>query len=75
MPVCKVCGCQNTRWLRVSQVAAQFRCSEKKVRRMIKEGEVHAVLFGRQWRVDHASLDAFVRAGAEKASIRRRRDP
>jgi len=57
---CEICGCMKRRWLRVSTVARQFGVTDKRVRRMIKEGEVNGVRFGGQWRVDHESLDEYV---------------
>ena len=57
---CKICGCTKRRWLRVTAVARQFGATEKRVRRMIKEGELNAVRFGGQWRVDHEALDEYI---------------
>ena len=42
-------------------MAEQFRCSAQRIRRMIKRGEVDGVRFGGHWRVDHRSLDDYVR--------------
>ena len=64
---CPICGCPDVRWVRVSTVAQQFGCSEKKVRRMIKKGELEGVQFGREWRVDHRSLDRLVAGEAVEA--------
>lgn len=60
--ICKVCGCPGTRWLRVRTVAERFGCSPKKIRRLILSGEMDAVRLGREWRIDHASVDRLVRA-------------
>ena len=57
---CKICGCPDARWLRVRTVARQFRCSAKKVRRLILRGELEGLRLGGEWRVDHLSLDRFV---------------
>jgi excisionase family DNA binding protein len=57
---CEICGCTQRRWLRVTTVARQFGASDKRVRRMIKEGTLSGVRFGGQWRVDHESLDEYV---------------
>ncbi len=65
---CAVCGCPEQRWLRVATVARQFGCSSKRVRRMIKRGEIDGVLFGGEWRVDHESLDAYVRKDSVRFS-------
>ena len=59
--VCKICGCPAQRWLLVATVAARLGCSAKSVRRMIQRGEIDAVRVGRHWRVDHDSLDDYVR--------------
>ena len=59
--MCPTCGCPRTKWLRVGTVARQFGCAPKTVVRMIKRGEIDGVLFGRGWRVDHRSLDDYVR--------------
>jgi excisionase family DNA binding protein len=61
---CATCGCPQSRWLRVCTVAQQFGCSERSVRRMISRGQVDAVRLGRQWRIDHGSLDDLVRQGS-----------
>lgn len=61
MKECRLCGCPDVKWLRVSTVARQFRCSPKKVRRLIKSGDLEGVQLGREWRVDHASVDRLVR--------------
>lgn len=61
---CKICGCPEVRWLRVSTVATELKCSPKCVRRLIKRGAIDAVRVGRQWRVDHKSLDDYVRRGS-----------
>jgi len=58
---CEICGCPRERWLKVSAVARQFKCSSKKVRRLIKSGQLEGVRFGAEWRVDHQSLDDYVR--------------
>jgi excisionase family DNA binding protein len=59
--LCPTCGCPKTRWLRVETVAKQFGCSAKKVRRLLHQGELEGVRLGREWRVDHKSLDRLVR--------------
>ena len=41
-------------------VARQFGCTAKKVRRMIHSGELEGMRLGREWRVDHASVDRLV---------------
>ncbi len=66
---CKICGCPEVRWLRVSTVAAQFKCDPKRVRRMIKRGDIDGVRFGGQWRVDHRSLDEYVRRDSVRFSV------
>ena len=58
---CEVCGCPRQRWLRVNTVAKQFGCSAKKVRRLVKCGALDGVLLGGEWRIDHQSLDEYVR--------------
>jgi len=59
--LCEVCGCPAGRWLSVGVIATHFRCSRKRVRRLIKMGELDAMMVGREWRVDHESLDRLVR--------------
>ncbi|MGD2175675.1 MAG: helix-turn-helix domain-containing protein [Candidatus Brocadiaceae bacterium] len=58
---CRICGCPDRRWLPVRTVARQFGCTAKHVRRLIKRGELEGVRFGREWRVDHETLDRRVR--------------
>lgn len=70
--ICEVCGCPAARWLRVSTVARRFKCSTKKVRRLIKRGELEGVRFGGEWRVDHDSLDDYVRKDSLEAGIAER---
>lgn len=67
--VCEICGCPTARWLRVGTVARQFKCSAKKVRRLIKRGELDGVRFGGQWRVDHESLDEYVREDSVRFAV------
>jgi len=57
---CDICGCPPVRWLRVRTVAGQFGCSAKKVRRMLKSGELEGVLLGGEWRIDHQALDEYI---------------
>lgn len=59
--MCDVCGCPRARWLRVRTVARQFQCSSKKVRRMLKSGELDGVRLGGEWRIDHRALDDYIR--------------
>jgi len=63
---CEVCGCPEVRWLRVTTVAEQFKCNTKLVRRLMREGKLDGLRFGFGWRVDHQSLDEYVR----KVSVR-----
>ncbi|MHC4481233.1 MAG: helix-turn-helix domain-containing protein [Planctomycetota bacterium] len=66
---CVVCGCPEAKWLRVGTVAAQFKCTPKRVRRLIKKGEIEAVRFGGHWRIDHQSLDDYVRKDSIRFSV------
>ena len=45
----------------MSIVAEQFGFSDKKIRRMLKKGELDGVQFDGQWRIDHEFLDDYVR--------------
>ncbi len=67
--MCRICGCPDKRWLRVSTVARQFECAPKTVRRLIRCGRIDGVQFGREWRIDHQSLDAFVRKDSVRFSV------
>jgi len=49
----------------VKTVADQFALSTKKVRRLIKSGTLQGVQVGREWRIDHASVDRIVQQQAE----------
>jgi hypothetical protein len=42
---------------------------------MIRRGEIDGVLFGRNWRVDHDSLDEYVRRTSERTGARARHHP
>ena len=66
---CEVCGCPKVRWLRVSTVAEKFDCSSKKVRRLLKSGQVDGVRFGGEWRVDHRSLDRYVKEDSVRYAV------
>ncbi len=66
--VCRICGCPDVKWLLVSTVAGHLECNPKSVRRMIKRGEIDAVRIGRHWRVDHDSLDDYVRGDSVRFS-------
>lgn len=59
---CDVCGCPEARWLRVRTVARTLSCDSKSIRRLIKKGELRGMRLGAEWRVEHASLDAYVRS-------------
>ena len=58
---CPVCGCTRLRWLTVGAVAERFGCSPKLVRRLLKNGEIEGTRIGNRWRIDHESLDDYVR--------------
>jgi excisionase family DNA binding protein len=58
---CEICGCPKVRWLCVRVVAEEFRCTPKAVRRLILKGEIDGVRFGKDWRIDHESLDEYVK--------------
>ena len=67
---CPVCGCPQVKWLRTATVARQFGCSRRTVLRMIERGEVDGVRFGRSWRVEHSSLDDYVRRDSRRMEHR-----
>jgi excisionase family DNA binding protein len=50
------------KWLRVTTVARQFGCTSKRIRRMLKCGELDGIRLGNEWRVDHRSVDRLVRS-------------
>lgn len=64
--MCPTCGCPQTKWLHVRTIARQFRCTTRTILRMIQRGEIDATKFGRCWRVEHESLDDYVRRGAAR---------
>jgi excisionase family DNA binding protein len=66
---CSVCGCPELKWLRVGTVARQFKCTPKLVRRLVKKGEIEGVRFGGIWRIDHRSLDEYVRKDSVRFSL------
>ncbi|MCK4301026.1 MAG: helix-turn-helix domain-containing protein, partial [Planctomycetes bacterium] len=68
---CEVCGCSDAhaRWLRVSDVARQLRCSSKKVRRLIKTGELEGARLGATWLVDHRFPDQYLRRDSVRFSV------
>jgi excisionase family DNA binding protein len=53
----------------VRTVAEQFKCTPKVVRRLIREGEIDGLRFGGDWRVDHQSLDEYVRKESVRFSV------
>ena len=57
---CELCGCPQVKWLRVITVARQFGCSPRKIRRLLASGELEGLRLGREWRVNHESLDELV---------------
>ena len=69
---CEICGCPTLRWLPVSMVARHFKCSSKKVRRLINSGQLEGVRFGAEWRVDHQSLDDYIRKDSIRFSVSER---
>jgi excisionase family DNA binding protein len=66
---CPICGCPDLRWLRVGTVARRFGVTPKVVRRLLKKGEIEAVRFGGEWRIDHESLDDYVRKDSIRFSM------
>lgn len=63
--ICPVCGCPKQRkWLRVQTIARVLGCCPRTIRRMIQRGELDACKVGRDWRVEHWSLDAHIRSTA-----------
>jgi len=62
MKQCETCGCPDAKWLTVETVARHFGCTPKKIRRLIRSGELEGVRLGRNWRVDHRSVDRLVRS-------------
>ena len=50
----------------VKPAARRFGCTPKTVVRMIRRGEIDGTLFGRCWRVEHGSLDDYVRRSARR---------
>ncbi len=49
----------------VAQTAEHWQCSEKKVRRLIKKGELIAHRFGNQLRIAHADRRSYERLHRE----------
>jgi excisionase family DNA binding protein len=45
------------RWLLASEVADLMSCSEKKIKRLLKSGQIPGAKFGASWRVDWPSLN------------------
>ena len=63
--------CEVTQWkscpalgapqhLTVDDVAEEFQCSERTVRRWISEGRLLAFKVGRQWRIRSSDLDRLI---------------
>lgn len=48
--------------LKIKQVAQELSMSIKSVRKLIRDGKLHAVKIGKLWRVDEADLQAFIMA-------------
>lgn len=63
--LCSLCGCPPLVCLRVEQVAEVFAVAPMTVRRLIYSGAISARRIGRDWRIDHASLDAYVQRHSE----------
>jgi excisionase family DNA binding protein len=51
--------------LTISQTAEHLQVSTKTIRRWIKAGDLIAHRLGRQWRISHADLQAFIRMRRE----------
>jgi excisionase family DNA binding protein len=50
-----------TRLLEVYEVAYQLKSSQEHVRRLIRDGKLHAIRLGtRSWRIDPADLQTFL---------------
>jgi excisionase family DNA binding protein len=48
--------------LTTTEVAARLKVTRQTVQRLIKTGKLVASRVGREWRVKHSELDAFLRA-------------
>ena len=51
--------------LDVIEVAAIFKCSREKIKRMARRGEIPAFKFGKQWYVRREDLERFLAARVE----------
>ena len=59
-------GLSNRRMvLDVIEVAAIFKCSREKIKRMARRGEIPAFKFGKQWYVRREDLERFLAARVE----------
>ncbi|MEQ8665091.1 MAG: helix-turn-helix domain-containing protein [Rhodospirillales bacterium] len=52
--------------LTIHEVAALLKMRESTVRNWINEGQLRAIKFGRDWRVAHRDLEAFLNAHANR---------
>jgi excisionase family DNA binding protein len=61
---------REPRFMRPSDVAFELSTSLAQVRALIRSGELRAIQIGgrRQWRVEHAELDAYVGPEYERAA-------
>jgi len=52
----------NPNLLTIKQAAAKYSVDQQTIVRKLKEGRFAANKFGRQWRIDRKSLDAYFRS-------------
>lgn len=57
---CLTCGCRLANWLSVRVVADALNCTRKLIRRLIKTGQLEAVMVGHVWRIRHVALHTYL---------------
>lgn len=57
---------ERERFLTVAEVADILRLKPRTIHKHLKEGRLEGVLFGREWRISQAALDAYIGAAVDR---------
>jgi len=62
---CEICQCPDRVWLKTGEVAAVLGCTARTVRNMLEDGRLAGIRWGRERRVKHAALHAYLDNGQQ----------
>lgn len=59
---------ERPEWMKVSEIAAELRVTERVVYKWLKEGTLRGVLLGGVWRVSREEFELFIHPTAKEAA-------